>query len=53
MGSQNESVNPFSELAMGATAIHELFLAYRSAGFTTYQAILLIGVTIAHQSQLN
>jgi hypothetical protein len=38
--------DPMTQLAEGAAQLHELFLAYKAAGFSEAQAIYLIGVTL-------
>jgi hypothetical protein len=41
MSEENLPASPLSELAQAATQLHELFSAYRAAGFTDQQALYL------------
>lgn len=41
-----EPEDPITQLAEGAAQLHELFLAYVTAGFTEQQALFLIGQMI-------
>jgi hypothetical protein len=38
--------DPITQLTEGAVQMHELFIAYVSAGFTKYEALVLLGTML-------
>jgi hypothetical protein len=38
----SDPTNPFSKLAMGAVALHEMFVSFTDAGFNDEQALELL-----------
>jgi len=41
---------PFTPIAEGMSAIHELYLSLRRAGFTRVEACIILGVFIAQSA---
>lgn len=46
MADEEMPASPLTELAQGATALHELYRSYREAGFTDSQAMYLIACMV-------
>lgn len=41
MAEQPDPVDPFSQMAAGAAAMHEMFTSFLAAGFARYEALWL------------
>jgi hypothetical protein len=42
-----ESQDPFTALESGAIELHEIFMSYKSAGFSPEEALTLVGILLA------